>query len=116
MTTHKINVHDIKNGQILIYQRSDHKGGVWQADLSVPGSTGSVARSLRTRDLDEAKRLTPDRAKNLSKSTFGKTRKTTRKPKAPKAKQPAPLVHQTAVTQPATPITSRGHLKLVSSR
>jgi hypothetical protein len=60
MNPHRINVHDIKNGQIIVYQRSDHKSGTWQVQLSIPGQKGFVLRSLGTRELDEAKRIAFD--------------------------------------------------------
>jgi integrase len=60
MSPHRINVHDIKNGQIVIYQRSDHKSGTWQVQLSIPSQKGYVLRSLGTKELDEAKRFAFD--------------------------------------------------------
>ena len=65
MTTHKVNVHDIKNGQIIIYQRSDHKSGTWQVQLSIPGQKGCVIRSLGTKDLEQAKRFANDQWEDL---------------------------------------------------
>jgi hypothetical protein len=57
MTTFEINKHILKDGQIVIYQRSDHANPKWQARVSIPGAKSFRRISLKTRDLDEAKRL-----------------------------------------------------------
>lgn len=60
MATFEINKHILKDGQIVIYQRSDHADPKWQARISIPGSPKFRRLSLKTRNLDDAKRTAAD--------------------------------------------------------
>ena len=57
MASFEINKHILKDGQIVMYQRSDHTNPKWQARVSIPGAKSFRRISLKTRDLDEGKRL-----------------------------------------------------------
>lgn len=48
------NSHELKDGAILLYTRPDRKKATYQARLKVPGVTGYVIKSLKTRDLNTA--------------------------------------------------------------
>lgn len=47
-------VHRLRDGAVLVYRRADTNRQVYQARLKVPGVTGYVIRSLKTRDLPTA--------------------------------------------------------------
>jgi hypothetical protein len=47
-------VHKVRDGDVLVYQRADTSHGVYQARLKVPGVSGYIVRSLKTRDLRTA--------------------------------------------------------------
>lgn len=47
-------VHRLRDGAILVYRRADTHQQVYQTRLKVPGVTGYVIRSLKTRDLPTA--------------------------------------------------------------
>lgn len=46
--------HRLRDGAVLVYQRADTSLGGYQARLKVPGVSGYIIRSLKTRDLREA--------------------------------------------------------------
>ena len=46
--------HRLRDGAVLVYQRADTSLGSYQARLKVPGASGYIIRSLKTRDLREA--------------------------------------------------------------
>jgi integrase len=46
--------HRLRDGAILVYRRADTRQQVYQARLKVPGVSGYIIRSLKTRDLPAA--------------------------------------------------------------
>jgi len=48
------NAHRLKDGAIVVYTRPGSKKGGFQARLKVPGVTGYITKSLKTRDLNTA--------------------------------------------------------------
>lgn len=57
--------HRLRDGAILVYRRADTRQQVYQARLKVPGVTGYVIRSLKTRDLPTALNQAEDLFYNL---------------------------------------------------
>lgn len=47
-------VHRLRDGAVMVYRRGDTRQQVYQARLKVPGVSGYVIRSLKTRDLPTA--------------------------------------------------------------
>ena len=59
-TTFELNQHSFRDGEIVIYQRPDHKNKKWQCRVRVPNSTGYVIKSTKTTDYESAKRFGHD--------------------------------------------------------
>ena len=51
------NSQSFKDGQIVLYQRPDHLNPRWQCRLHIPGQTGYIVLSAKTRDLFEARKF-----------------------------------------------------------
>ena len=49
--------HRLRDGAVMVYRRGDTSQQVYQARLKVPGVTGYIIRSLKTRDLPTALNL-----------------------------------------------------------
>jgi len=49
-----------RNGDVVLYQRPDHKNPKWQCRIHVPGASGYVIRSTKTADEFEARRFAED--------------------------------------------------------
>ena len=47
-------VHRLRDGAVMVYRRGDTKQQVYQARLKVPGVSGYVIRSLKTREFAQA--------------------------------------------------------------
>jgi integrase len=54
-TTFELNQVSLRDGEIVLYQRKDHKDPKWQCRVRVPNSIGHVVRSTKKNDLNEAK-------------------------------------------------------------
>ena len=50
----EINKRTFRDGQIVLYQRSEHKNPKWQVRVRVPGATGFVRKSTGTKDEHDA--------------------------------------------------------------
>ena len=48
------------DGRIVLYKRNDHDNPRWNVRIKVPGQTGYVVKSCKTRVFDEAKRFSED--------------------------------------------------------
>lgn len=59
-TTFELNQHTFRDGEIVIYQRPDHKIKKWQCRVRVPNSVGYVIKSTKTSDFEGAKRFAQD--------------------------------------------------------
>ncbi|MBU6450119.1 MAG: hypothetical protein KGQ26_10925 [Rhodospirillales bacterium] len=53
-------VHRLRDGAVMVYRRADTNQQVYQARLKIPGVTGYIIRSLKTRDLPTALNLAED--------------------------------------------------------
>ena len=58
--TFELNQHSFREGEIVIYQRPDHKIKKWQCRVRVPNSAGYVIKSTKTTDYEVAKRFGQD--------------------------------------------------------
>ena len=56
----ELNQRIYRNGDVVLYQRPDHKNPKWQCRLHVPGATGYVIRSTKSADEFEARRYAED--------------------------------------------------------
>lgn len=56
----ELNQRIYRNGDVVLYQRPDHKNPKWQCRIHVPGATGYVIRSTKTADEFEARRYAED--------------------------------------------------------
>lgn len=53
--------HDLRgNGDIVVYKRRQHKSPRWNVRIRVPGQSGYVTKSCKTRDFEAAKRFSED--------------------------------------------------------
>ncbi|OYV34888.1 MAG: hypothetical protein B7Z80_20000 [Rhodospirillales bacterium 20-64-7] len=52
--------HRLRDGAVMVYRRGDTNQQVYQARLKIPGVTGYIIRSLKTRDLPTAPNLAED--------------------------------------------------------
>ena len=53
------------HGQIVLYQRSDHKNPKWQVRIKIDGSTGYTIQSTRTSDVMKATLVATDQYQAL---------------------------------------------------
>ena len=56
----ELNQRIYRNGDVVLYQRPDHKNPKWQCRVHIPGATGYVIRSTKTADEFEARRFAED--------------------------------------------------------
>lgn len=61
------NKRTLRDGRILLFQRSDTKGAIWQMRLRVPGIKGYVPLSTKTSDEYEARQIAEDKFYELRK-------------------------------------------------
>lgn len=71
----ELNAKSFRDGQIVLYQRPDHKKPRWQCRLHIPGRTGYLIFSTKTHDEFEARKFAEDkldelRIKHLAKESL----------------------------------------------